>query len=284
MSARIVSVLALAAVGALAAGCGSSSSPRITVQAAHTFHLARFGPTTGIKAGRPTLVSFTIVQPNGTPLTRYRHGSGPHNGVDLVIVRSDDSHLLYEDTDIHGGGRITQPVVFPAPGRYRVIVDAYPQPGSPTSPFNFQLYKTVTVTGKAQLAAPPPPTHSVTVDGYRFTLTGEPRLRAIQPAFLSFSVTDPQGRPAVFTPLRGALAHAIFIREGPLDYFHTHVCPPGATNCTARLGGARVAGTSSAPGRLKVGVLVPVAGVWRLFLFARPNGTVVTAPFTLRVR
>jgi hypothetical protein len=83
--------------------------------------------------------------------------------------------------------------------------------------------------------------------------------------------------------LRGALAHAIFIRRRSLDYFHTHVCPPGATNCAARLGGARVAGTSSAPGRLKVGVLVPVAGTWRLFLICRPDGTVVTAPFTLRV-
>jgi hypothetical protein len=281
MSARILSVLALATAAALAAGCGGS--PKLKIQAAHVYHLAGFGPRMGIKAGKPALISFTIVQPDGTALTRYRHGSGPHNGVDLVIVRSDDSHLLYEDTDIHGGGKITQPVVFPAPGRYRVIIDAYPQQTGPTSPFNFQLYKTVTVAGSAQRQAPPPPTRSVTVDGYRFTLTGKPRLRAIQPAFLTFTVTDPQGRPAVFTPLRGALAHAIFIREQSLDYFHTHVCPPGATNCTARLGAARVAGTSSAPGHLKVGVLVPISGTWRLFLFCRPNGTVVTAPFTLHV-
>ena len=222
--------------------------------------------------------------PNGKPLTNYRHGSGPHNGVDLVIVRNDDSHLLYEDTDIHAGGKITQPVVFPAPGRYRIVIDAYPQQSGPTSPFNFQLYNTVTVAGAPQLAPPPPPAQTVIVDGYRFTLNGHPALHAIQPAFLTFTVTNPQGRPAVFTPLRGALAHAIFIREHSLDYFHTHVCPPGATNCSARLGGARVAGTSSAPGRLKVGVLVPVAGIWRLFLFCRPDGTVVTAPFTLRVR
>ena len=285
MIARVVSVLALAALTGLAAGCGSgSSSSAITVQAAHTYHLTGFSPTTGIKVGKPTLISFTIVQPDSKPLTRYRHGSGPHNGVDLVIVRNDDSHLLYEDTDIHAGGRITQPVVFPAPGRYHVVIDAYPQPSGPTSPTNFQLFETVAVAGRAHLEPPPLPTQSVTVDGYRFTLTGRSALQAIKPAFLTFTVTDPQGRPAVFTPLRGALAHAIFIRQHSLDYFHTHVCPPGATNCTARLGAARVAGTSSTPGRLKVGVLVPVAGVWRLFLICRPNGTVVTAPFTLHVR
>jgi hypothetical protein len=285
MTTRSVSALALAALAGLAAGCGGSGSsgPAVTVQAARTYHLTGFGPTAGIKAGKPTLISFTIVQPDGKPLTSYRHGSGPHNGVDLVIVRSDDSHLLYEDTDIHAGGRITQPVVFPAAGRYRVVIDAYPQPSGPTSPYNFQLFETVTVAGTARLERPPPSAPSVTVDGYRFTLAGHPALHAIQPAFLTFTVTNPQGAPAVFTPWRGALAHAIFIRQRSLDYFHTHVCPPGATNCTARLGGASVAGTSSTPGRLKVGVLVPVAGIWRLFLLCRPNGKVVTAPFTLHV-
>ncbi len=33
----------------------------------------------------------------------------------------------------------------------------------------------------------------------------------------------------------------------------------------------------------KVGVLVPVAGAWRLFLQTRVDGHVLTAPFTLRV-
>ena len=44
---------------------------------------------------------------------------------------------------------------------------------------------------------------------------------------LKITVTDPQGKPAEFTPYYGALAHAIFFREGSLDYFHTHVCAPG---------------------------------------------------------
>jgi hypothetical protein len=285
MTAPALSALFFLALTGLAAGCGSSgsSTPAIVIPAAHTYHLNGFGPRAGIQTGRPTRVSFTIVQPDGKPLTRYRHGSGPHNGVDLVIVRSDDSHLLYEDTDVHAGGRITQPVVFPAPGRYRVVIDAYPQQSGPNSPYNFQLFKTVKVAGTPKLEQTPAPVPSVTVGGYRFTLSVPSALHAIKPAFLTFTVTDPHGRPAVFTPLRGALAHAIFIRQHSLDYFHTHVCPPGATNCTARLGGARVAGTSSSPGHLKVGVLVPVAGTWRLFLISRPDGKVVNAPFTLHV-
>ena len=44
---------------------------------------------------------FTIVKPDGKPLTAYREGSGPHTGADLIIVRDDDSHVLYIDTTGH---------------------------------------------------------------------------------------------------------------------------------------------------------------------------------------
>ncbi len=279
--------LLLLGLVAIAAGCGSSSSslpPTPTIAPARVFHLAAFTPTQPARAGRATLISFKIIQPSGAPLAAYREGSGPHNGVDLIIVRNDDSHLLYEDTDVAPGGKITQPVVFPAPGRYRIVIDAYPKQTSTSIPFNFQLFTWITVAGAPKLGSVPKPAQTTTVDGYRFTLAGRPSLHAIQPTFITFNVRDPNGRPARFTSWRGALAHAIFIRSASLDYFHTHVCPPGAANCAARLGAARVTGTSSTPGRLKVGVLVPVAGTWRLFLLTYIDGHQLTAPFTLKVR
>lgn len=149
---------------------------------------------------------------------------------------------------------------------------------------NFQLFTRVEVKGAYTPQPLPSPEQTQTVDGYRFALHGEPRLRAIQAAFLSFTVTGPNGAPARFTPWYGALAHAIFFRKGSLDYFHTHVCAPGASGCTSLLGAAKVTGTSSTPGKLSVGVLVPVAGTWRLFLQCLIDGRVLTAPFTLLVR
>jgi hypothetical protein len=124
----------------------------------------------------------------------------------------------------------------------------------------------------------------VKVDGYTIALHGRPKLTAIEPAFLTVTVTDPEGRPARFAPWFGALAHAIFFRAGTLDYFHTHVCAPAASGCTSVLGATKVTGSSTTPGKLTVGVLVPVAGTWRLFLQCRVNGHVLTAPFTLHVR
>jgi hypothetical protein len=123
----------------------------------------------------------------------------------------------------------------------------------------------------------------VSVGGYRFTLDGASHLKAIQAQDVVVHVSDPKGKPVRFTPWYGALAHAIFFRRGSLDYFHTHVCAPGATGCTSILGGTKVTGTSTTPGKLNVGVLVPAPGTWRLFLQVRANGRVLTAPFTLRV-
>ena len=45
----------------------------------------------------------------------------------------------------------------------------------------------------------------------------------------------------------------------------------------------RVTGHSTSPGILKVGVLLPEAGTWRLFLLTYLHGHVVTVPFTLQV-
>ena len=124
----------------------------------------------------------------------------------------------------------------------------------------------------------------MTADGYRLTLQHVPKLQAIRPAFLNLTITRPDGRPAVLTPWFGALAHAIFFRAGSLDYFHTHVCAPGASGCTSVLGATRVTGTVTRPGHLRVGVLLPVGGTWRLFLQCKADGRVLTAPFTLSVR
>jgi hypothetical protein len=282
---RVRAVLVALAAVALA-GCGSSAAGSVTapvVAPARIFTLAGFRPAGPVPAGRATLLSFTIKQPSGNPLTTYKKCCEPHAGVDLIIVRSDDSHALYEDSDIAADGRITQPVVFPAPGRYRVVVDAYPIRTSPEAPISFQLFTWVTVRGRHRPQSVPPFSAIEVVGGYRFQIQGHPRLKAIQAALLTVDVRDPQGRKAVFAPWRGALAHAIFFRARTLDYFHTHVCAPGAIYCTSVLGATRVTGSSTTPGVLKVGVLVPVPGIWRMFLLTYINGHQLTAPFTLNV-
>ena len=263
------------------AGCGSSSPPAITIGAARTFQLASWSPAV-VRAGVPTELSFRIDQPSGAALTRYRTGSGPHTGVHLIIVRSDLGAIIHHHPKPQADGTFRQQVTFPTPGRYKAVVDAYPQLSGPLR--NFQLTRWITVPGKAPKSPLPPFRPAVTVDGYRFALQGKPSLHAVQANFLTLHVTRPNGTPATFTPWFGALAHAIFFRKSDLSYFHTHVCSAQTSGCTSILGGTRVTGTQTKPGVLRVGVLLPVGGTWRLFLQTKIDGRVRTAPFTLDVK
>jgi len=274
---------ALALLAVVAAGCGGSSPSGFpTIQAARTYSLVHFEPSAPVAAGKPVRVSFVIRQPDGKPLTSFRRGPGPHTGVHLIMVRRDLSTIVHRHPPIAADGTISELVTFPEPGPYRVVVDAYPNTTGPQR--NFQLFASLRVAGPYTPQPLPAYRPTDVVDGYHVTLHGRPDLHAIQAAFLTATVTGPSGRPARFTPWFGALAHAIFFRAGSLDYFHTHVCAPGASGCTSVLGATRVTGSSSTPGKLTVGVLVPVAGRWRLFLQCLVNGHVLTAPFTLTVK
>ena len=111
----------------LAAACSSSGSKKIVIQPAKTYKLADFKPAEPVSPSKPTSVSFTIDQPSGSALTDYRTGPGPHTGVHLIIVSDDLSRIIHRHPPMQTGGHFEQSVVFPAPGRYRVIVDAYPK-------------------------------------------------------------------------------------------------------------------------------------------------------------
>ena len=278
---RLVSVMLAAAA---LAGCGSSAASDVSVPKvapARTFSLAGFQPAGSVERGRPTTISFVIQQPNGRPLTTYKTGPGPHTGIHLIIVRDDLTYIIHQHPPVGAGGMVHQTVTFPAPGPYRVLVDAYPNlPGGQS---NFQLLRSVEVAGAYDPRPLPPFKPDLSVDGYHVDMQGNPALHAIQAQFVNVEVTDAHGAKVNFVPWFGALAHAIFFHEGSLDYFHTHVCAPGALNCSSVLGATRISGQSTSPGRLTLGVLLPVPGAWRLFLQMKLGGRVVTAPYTVQV-
>ena len=217
---------------------------------------------------------------------RYKTGAGPHTGVHLIIVRNDLAYIIHDHPPTAANGMLRQTVTFPAPGPYHVLVDAYPDVSG--EPPNFQLTRTVHVSGVYHPAKLPPFAADEVIDGYHFTMhapSSGPNIHAIQAQFVHIDVTGPDGKPVHFTPWFGALAHAIFFREGSLDYFHTHVCAPDAPNCGSLPGVAasRISGRATAPGKITIGVLLPVSGTWRLFMQLKQHGRILTAPFTLRV-
>ena len=278
------------AAAAAAAGCGSGADgPSVPkIPPARSYSLGGFIPARAVGPNAGVPVAFSIREPDGTPLTRFRRGPGPHTGVHMIIVRKDLGLMIHLHPPMGLNGTFDQRITFPTPGQYRVLVDAFPAPGSGQPP-NLQLARDVRVSGPYRpvaLAFTP----TVVVDGYRVTLRGTARLHALRASFLTAQVTDPAGRPARLSPLYGALAHAVLVRRGDLAYYHTHVCATGAAGCMMGSGMSGMSGMSSMqggverPGVLHVGMLLPEPGTWRLFLQTRVDGHVLTAPFTLAVR
>jgi hypothetical protein len=282
---RLLTMLAVLVCGPVLAACGSNSSGAVSIPKiapARQFTLGQFSPTGTLSARRPVTMTFSVQLPSGKTLTSYKTGPGPHTGVHLIIVRDDLAYIIHEHPPITPSGVLRQHVTFPAPGPYRVLVDVYPNiPGGQP---NFQLFRSVTVAGAYHPRPLPPLDAHLVIDGYHFDMRPHARLHAIQAEFLHVAVTDAQGHPVSFIPWFGALAHAIFFHQGSLDYFHTHICAPNAPNCGSLPGiaASRITGRAT-PGKLTVGVLLPVPGTWRLFLQLKQHGRILTAPFTLKV-
>src|SRR4029077_13005242 len=171
-----------------------------------------FTPAPRIPKAKPTPISFRIRQPNGKPLTRFRTGPGPHTGVHLILVRDDLSSIIHRHPPIGSDGRISERVVFPRPGPYRVLVDVYPRTKGPGYT-NFQLFTTIHVAGAYHPVPLPPYKPVVTTGGWRFTIKRLPKLHLAQAALIDVSVRDAAGHPARFTPWFGAMGHAIFFHE-----------------------------------------------------------------------
>lgn len=277
-------LLLIAAAFALA-GCsssgGSPSAP--VVGAAKVYHLTAFAPGGAVQPGKPVTLSFTVAQPSGAPLVHYRTGPGPHVGVHLIIVRDDLATIIHRHPPIGPNGLIRQRVVFPSPGPYKVLIDLYPASSGPGY-VNFQLVRTVRVAGAYHPVSLPPFHPTVKVGGWTFTVQKLPTLRLAQAALMTVTVRDAAGRPGAFQPWYGAMGHAIFFHLRDLAYFHTHICAPGQAGCATVSGATAIAGSSTTPGVMHVGVLAPEAGTWRLFLQCKIGGRVLTAPFTLKVK
>ena len=293
MRRAALAALALAGLGTLVAGCGSSSGvQQQTIQKALQFQIADLKPSGPITPGKPTTLSFKILQPqNGklVTMTKFKTGSGPHTGVHLIIVRRDLGVIIHRHPPIGPDGTFRQTVVFPTPGPYKMLLDVYPpvDPNAIGAQTNFQLTPPhdLTVAGAYKPQPLPAPATAADISGYHFTIAKvDPSpLKAIQPSFMTITDTDPHGKPVAFTPWYGALAHAIFFQKGTLNYFHTHVCSPGVGGCTSVFASKKITGSSATPGRMNVGVLLPLPGTWRLFLQLQAGGKILTAPFTLNV-
>lgn len=214
-----------------------------------------------VTAGAPTDLRFRILGADGKPVTAYRpaHGKELH----LIVAPRDLSTFqhLHPTRAVDGTWRTS--AALPAAGEYRVFADFTPAGASQGLTLGADLH----AAGDLRPVPPARTGRTVTVDGYRVTLTGD--LTPGRSTRLSLAVTK-DGRPVTdLQPYLGAYGHLVALRAGDLAYLHVH--PDGEPGDAGTASGPDIRFTTTAPSR----------GGYRLFLDFRHEGVVRTAAFTV---
>ena len=172
-----------------------------------------FQPDPGRRARAGARSRSRSASPPGAPLTDYKRGAGPHTGVHLIVVRRDLGVIIHRHPPIgRERAHLARRSTSPRPGR----TACWSTPTRARRARRATSSSTPTSASRARYRPQPLPPFAArqTVDGYTVTLRAPKQLHAIEAATLTAKVTDPSGKPVVFHPWFGALAHAIFFRAG----------------------------------------------------------------------
>ncbi|MEU4420091.1 hypothetical protein AB0F81_05665 [Actinoplanes sp. NPDC024001] len=206
--------------------------------------------TTALSTGDPQPFRFRVLGPDGKPVTAYttNHDKDLH----LIVVRRDLAGFQHVHPTLAADGTWSIPLAVDTPGQYRVFADFQPADRDE----GLTLGVDVPAAGDYRPRPLPAPARTTEVDGYTVTLAGD--LTAGASAQLTLTVSR-DGKPVVPEPYLGASGHLVALRDGDLAYLHVHPTDEQSLSFAAE---------------------VPSAGVYRLYLDFKHDGTVRTAEFT----
>ena len=224
-------------------------------QAGYTFDLA----TATAAAGADRQVTFTIIGPEGEPVTEFdvEHEKRLH----LIAVRRDFTGFQHVHPEMDENGTWIGALSL-TPGQWRLFADF-----KATGVEAVTLGNELAVSGDYRPAPAPGETRTATVDGYTVTLDGD--LTAGHDAELTLSVSK-DGLPVTdLEPYLGAYGHLVALRAGDLAYLHVH--PDGTPDD----------GTTEPGPDVVFYAEVPSPGRYQLYLDFKRGGVVRTAAFTV---
>ncbi|TYB60289.1 hypothetical protein FXF51_32405 [Nonomuraea sp. PA05] len=210
---------------------------------------------TSMKAGVPADLAFTVIGPDGKPVTGYEvaHDKKLH----LIVVSRDLTSFQHLHPEMAADGTWSVRLTLPEAGAYRVFADFAPTGGD-----GLTLGADLSVPGDYRPEALPRESRTATIDGYEVTLDGD--LTPGQSSKLTLKVGK-DGEPVTdLEPYLGAYGHLVALRARDLAYLHVH---PEESE--------------KAGPEIVFYAEVPSTGDYRLFLDFQHDGKVRTADFTL---
>ena len=219
------------------------------------------GLTAPDAAGASGGLSFTLLGPDGEPLTDY--DTAHEQDLHLIVVRTDGAEFRHVHPTTDGAGTWTIPWSWPAAGTYRVFADFVPT----------ALGDTVTLTSTLEVAGDfvPAPRGGDTASAADGDLTVElgGELTAGASSELTFTVTRDGEPVTTLEPYLGAYGHLVALRDGDLAYLHVH--PMGEPGDGETDPGPEITFMAQAP----------TSGRYLLYLDLQLDGAVHSLPFVV---
>ena len=207
-------------------------------------------------AGARTAYEFSIVDPDGEPLTDFdvEHERKMH----LIVLRRDFAGFQHAHPELGADGTWKVELDTSLPGTYRVFADFTSGDGEAMT-----LATDLSVPGAFEPRPLPMPERTVDADdGYEVRIdSAEPE--AGTATRVEFTINRNGEAVDGVQPYLGADGHLVVLREGDLAFLHAH--PQGEP------GGS---------GPIAFDVDYPSAGAYRMYLQFRHRGEVHTAAFT----
>lgn len=220
----------------------------------------------------PMAYAFSIIDDGGNTVKDFQivHEKVMH----VIVVRKDLAEFQHVHPEFNQTtGQFTLAnLTFSADGPYRIFADFTPanaQMGPDGRLRGVTLNEDVNVGNLANYK-PQPLTDAQltkTLQGYQVQLTSNPTpATAGASTTLTFAITQ-NGKPvANLEKYLGALGHTVVLREGDLEFLHTHALDENVANQTGSVGFA---------------VTFPTTAKYKVFSQFQHQGRILTADFTL---
>ena len=224
--------------------------------------------TTDIKPNQPTKFSYKIKIDKGEVLKNYEiaHEKIMH----FIVVRKDLQNFQHLHPDFNQAiGEFTVNIDFPSEGVYRVFPDFTPGEDNPQK-IPVTVYHDIDVGDRDRYKAQP-----VVPDTQPKKTVGEYQISYDFPAEImmrneiTYSLTvEKNGQPVTnLEKYLGALGHSVILKEGSLDFIHTHAEE-----------------ISTKGPKIKFSTSFPEEGSYKIFTQFQHEGKVVTTDYVIVVK
>ena len=206
----------------------------------------------------------------------------------FIVVRQDLQDFQHLHPDFNGStGEFSVDVTFPEEGPYRLFPDFTPGDDNPQK-LPVTVYADVDVGDKANYVPQAVNADSEKIknqDGYQITYTLPERLP--KQTELTYTLHLEKDNQPVTNLERylGALGHSVIIKEGTLDFIHTHAGETKTAGITNKHSVVQehTSNTSASGPEIRFTTTFPESGIYKIFTQFQHQGKIVTTDYAVNV-